>query len=201
MTSPSALPAPVRQIGAAIRTLVVMTVILGLAYPLLITGIGQLLFRDRANGSVIEVDGEPVGSSLLAQPFADADGTALPEYFQPRPSAYEYSPLSSGASNQGPSNAELIAAIEERVAAVAELEGVPEDEVPVDAVTASGSALDPHISPEYAELQVPRIATERGLGEDEVRDLVDEHTDGRTLGFLGDPRVNVLELNIALDEA
>jgi potassium-transporting ATPase KdpC subunit len=186
-----------RQLLASLRALLVATVALGLLYPLAVTGLAQVALPGRADGQLLEADGTVVGSALLGQAFTDADGAPLPEYFQTRPGAYD--PLASGASNLGPNNPELLALVEERRAAVAELEGVDPSRVPADALTSSGSGLDPHISPAYAALQVPRVAAERGLPEDEVRALVAEHTSGRDLGFLGDPRVSVLPLNLALD--
>jgi len=185
----------------SLRAMLVLTVILGIAYPLLVTGLGRLL-PARADGSLVTgADGTVVGSSLIGQSFADADGTALPGYFQSRPSAAGdgYDAAASSGSNLGPENPDLVAAIEDRRAAVAALEGVDPAAVPADALTASGSGLDPQISPEYADLQVPRVATERGLPEDEVRGLVAAATTGPDLGFLGQAGVNVLELNLALD--
>lgn len=185
----------------SLRAMLVLTVILGIAYPLLVTGLGRLL-PARADGSLVTgADGTVVGSSLIGQSFADADGTALPGYFQSRPSAAGdgYDAAASSGSNLGPENPDLVTAIEDRRAAVAALEGVDPAAVPADALTASGSGLDPQISPEYADLQVPRVATERGLPEDEVRGLVAAATTGPDLGFLGQAGVNVLELNLALD--
>jgi K+-transporting ATPase ATPase C chain len=181
--------------------MLVLTVILGIAYPLLVTGLGRLM-PARADGSVVtDADGTVVGSSLIGQSFTDADGAPLVAYFQSRPSAAGegYDAAASSGSNLGPENPDLVAAVEERRAAVAELEGVDPADVPVDALTASGSGLDPHISPAYAELQVPRVAGERGLSEDEVRGLVAAATTGPALGVLGQAGVNVLELNVALD--
>jgi K+-transporting ATPase ATPase C chain len=181
--------------------MLVLTVILGIAYPLLVTGLGRLL-PARADGSMVtDADGTVVGSSLIGQTFTDADGAPLPEYFQSRPSAAGdgYDAAASSGSNLGPENPDLVAAVEGRRAAVAELEGVDPADVPVDALTASGSGLDPHISPAYAELQVPRVAAERGLAQDEVRGLVAGATTGPGLGVLGQAGVNVLELNLALD--
>ncbi|QBR91517.1 potassium-transporting ATPase subunit KdpC [Nocardioides euryhalodurans] len=195
MTTPLGRPA-VRQAWAAARMVLVMTVLLGLAYPLAMTGFAQAAFPGRADGALIERDGEVVGSSLLGQGF---DGR--PEYFQSRPSAAGegYDPLASSASNLGPENAELLAAVEERRDAAAALDGTDPSEVAPDALLASASGLDPHISPLYAEQQVARVAEVRGLDEQQVRELVAEHTDGRALGFLGEPGVNVLMLNLALD--
>ncbi|WP_454137303.1 K(+)-transporting ATPase subunit C [Microbacterium paulum] len=194
--------ATLRTTGVAFRSMLVATLVLGVAYTLFITLIGQLVLPWQANGSPLKNDaGSVVGSALVGQSFTNADGEALPEYFQTRPSAAgdgSDGGASSG-SNWGPENADLIAAIGERRAAVAELEGVPESAVPADAVTASSSGLDPHISVAYARLQVARVAEARGLSQAQVDDLVAEHTTGRDLGMLGDPRVNVVELNLALD--
>ena len=189
-----------RPYWVAIRAMIVFTLGLGMAYPLLITGVGQGLFGQRANGSLITVDGAVVGSSLIGQSFTDADGNALGEWFQSRPSAAGagYDSSASSGSNYGPENEDLIAAITERRAAVAELEGVAPEQVPVDALTASASGLDPQISPAYAYLQVKRVAAARGLPESTVRNLVDGAVKGRDLGILGEQTVNVLELNIAL---
>ena len=275
----------VRQHVAALRALLVFTVILGFAYPIGIWLVAQLPgLQDKADGSLIEVDGQVVGSSLIGQLFTDADGNALPQYFQSRPSAAGdgYDPLSTSASNLGPEDivdtadrTSLLSTVCGRSVAVGDLEGVSGDrpfctedgvgavlsvigpreatgnvtaptrvvsvnqmcpatpfmatyrgvrvecaepgadytagqlvpvhgpvtdpQVPADAVTASGSGLDPHISPAYADLQVDRVATARGIAPETVRALVAEHTDGRTLGFMGEPRVNVLQLNLALD--
>lgn len=182
-----------RQSLAGLRVLLVLTVVLGGLYPLAVYGVGRLV-PDRADGSMLEVDGQVVGSSLIGQAF-DGD-----EWFQSRPSAAGdgYDPLASGASNLGPESPDLLATVEQRRADVAEREGVDLDDVPVDAVTASGSGLDPHISPAYAELQVPRVARVRGLDQAVVRELVADATTERELGFLGEPRVNVVQLNAAL---
>lgn len=200
---PSIRPAG-RTASVAVRAMVVFTLVLGIGYTALITGIGQLLLPWQANGSLVQnAAGETVGSALLGQVFADADGEPLPEYFQPRPSAAGdgYDGSASGGSNLGPENPELIAAIEERRAGVGALEDVAPARIPADAVTASASGLDPHISPAYALLQVPRVAAARGLDESELRALVESLIEPRDLGFLGEPRVNVLRLNLALDEA
>ena len=192
-----------RTLGVAVRAMIVLTLLLGVGYTAAITGVGQLLLPAQADGSLVhDGDGEVVGSALIGQGFADADGTPLPQYFQPRPSAAGdgWDGTASSGSNLGPENSDLVTAIAERRAAVAALEGVEEDDVPADAVTASGSGLDPHISPEYADLQVARVAAARGLPEREVADLVARHTEGRALGYLGEPVVDVLELNVALDE-
>ncbi|NHC44416.1 potassium-transporting ATPase subunit KdpC [Motilibacter aurantiacus] len=199
---PSSRPPLTRQIVAAVRALLVMTVVLGVAYPLAVTGVAQVALGDRADGSLVEADGRVVGSRLLGQAFSDADGNALPEWFQPRPSAAGdgYDPRASSASNLGPESRDLLALVEERRAAAATADGVDPAQVPPDALTASGSGLDPHISPEYARQQVARVARERGLDLEQVRRLVEQHVQGREAGFLGEPRVNVLELNIALAE-
>uniref|UniRef100_UPI0035B0D70E potassium-transporting ATPase subunit KdpC n=1 Tax=Microbacterium sp. TaxID=51671 RepID=UPI0035B0D70E len=189
--------ATVRTTGVALRAMLVFTLVLGVGYTLLITGIGQLALPWQSNGSLVQdAGGETVGSALLGQSFTDASGAALPGYFQSRPSAAGdgYDGGASSGSNLGPENTDLIAAIEDRQAAIAEADGVPVGTIPADAVTASGSGLDPHISPAYAALQIPRIAAERGLTEAEVGALVAQHTEGRDLGFLGEPRVNVLTL-------
>jgi K+-transporting ATPase ATPase C chain len=178
----------------------ILTVVLGIAYPLVITVIGQVAFPAKANGSLVSVKGAVVGSSLIGQSFADAKGNALPEWFQSRPSAAGtgYDSAASSGSNYGPENVDLIAAIQARQAAISALDGVPVSAIPADAVTASGSGLDPDISPAYADLQVARVAKARGLSQSVVRDLVRSMIQGRDLGFLGEPTVNVLQLNIAL---
>ena len=198
MTTPLAAPPALRQLWAALRMMVVMTAVVGLAYPLAVTGFAHVAFPGRAAGSLIERNGTTVGSSLIGQSF---DGR--PGYFQSRPSAAGagYDPLASSASNLGPENEHLITAIEERRQTAADLDGTDPLEVAPDALLASGSGLDPHISPEYAEQQVARIARKRDLSEDAVRALVAGNTGGRLVGFLGEPHVNVLLLNLALDEA
>lgn len=191
-----------RSTGVAVRLTVLSTVVLGVAYPLAVFGVGQVAFHDQANGSMVtDSSGKVVGSSLIGQSF---DGSGAARWFQSRPSAAGekgYDANASSGSNLGPNNPDLLKAIEERKAAVAEADGVPESSVPADAVTASGSGLDPDISPEYARQQVARVAQARGMSEDAVRKLVDEHTESRQLGFLGEPVVNVLELNLALAKA
>ncbi|PZE69774.1 potassium-transporting ATPase subunit KdpC [Curtobacterium sp. MCBD17_021] len=190
-----------RSGGVAVRLTLLSTVVLGVAYPLAVWGVGQAAFSSQANGSMItDSSGKTVGSSLIGQSFAGEDAD---RWFQSRPSAAGEDGYDAGAStgsNLGPSNPDLTKAVEERRAAIAAADGVPASEVPADALTASGSGLDPHISPAYAEQQVSRVAAARGLSEVDVRALVAEHTDGRQLGFLGDPAVNVLELNLALAE-
>ena len=212
------------QLLAALRALLVFTVLLGLAYPLAITGVSQVLFNDKADGSLVkDADGEVVGSKLLGQRFTSE------EYFHGRPSAAgggasgseidvlddegnptgetmlasadDLSTAASGASNLGPTNEELIATVQERIDAYREENGLyPDAPVPVDAVTASGSGVDPSISITNARLQAPRVADARGMDVKEVLALVNDHTSGRSLGFLGEKGVNVLELNLALDE-
>jgi K+-transporting ATPase ATPase C chain len=182
--------------GAILATLIIAIVCCGL-YPLVVFGISQALFRGNANGSLIlDKDGTVRGSKLLGQAFTGE------KYFQPRPSAAGngYDAANSGGSNLGPTSQKLNDAIKERIATYRKGNGLSDtDPVPADAVTASGSGLDPHISPRNAELQLPRVAKARGLSEDKVRALVQQNTDGRDLGVLGDPGVNVLELNLALD--
>ncbi|MFE5339253.1 K(+)-transporting ATPase subunit C [Isoptericola sp. NPDC056578] len=192
-----------RTLGVAVRAMIALTLLLGVGYTAAITGVGQLVLPAQADGSLVrDGDGTVVGSALIGQGFADADGEPLPQYFQPRPSAAGdgWDGTASSGSNLGPENPDLVAAIEERRSAVAALEGVDPADVPADAVTASGSGLDPHISPEYADLQVARVAAARDLPEKEVTALVARHTEGRALGYLGEPVVDVLELNVALDE-
>ena len=202
-----------RQLVAGLRAMLMFTVVLGLLYPFAMTGVAQALFHGNANGSIVEVGGKDVASDLIGQPYTrqviengkpkvDANGDPVmepdPKWFQARPSAVDYDGLDSSASQLGPNNKDLIASIDERRKAVAALEGVDPKDVPADAVTASGSGLDPQISPAYAAIQVNRVARERGLDPARVMDLVQRYTEGRTLGFLGEPRVNVVELNAAL---
>jgi K+-transporting ATPase ATPase C chain len=183
--------------GAVVSTLVLAVVCCGL-YPLIVFGISQEFFRDRANGSLIKgADGSVRGSKLLGQAFSDA------KYFHPRPSAAGngYDATSSGGSNLGPTSRKLKDAIHDRIAAYRAENGLKEtDPVPADAVTASGSGLDPHISLRNAELQIARVAKARDLSEDKVRQFVQQNTDGRDLGMLGEPGVNVLRLNLVLDQ-
>ena len=186
---------------AATRLMVILTVLLGVAYPLAMTGFAQVVFPGRANGSVVKnASGDIVGSSLIGQSFQDADGNPLPQYFQPRPSAVDYDAGTSGGSNQGPESTILIAAIQARRAEVAAFNGVDPSQVPVDAVTASGSGLDPDISPAYAAIQINRVAAARGMTVDAVTALVKKFTRGPDLGYIGEWRVNVVQLNLALDE-
>ncbi|MET8630985.1 K(+)-transporting ATPase subunit C [Kitasatospora sp. NPDC004669] len=205
------LPTTVRTHFTALRALLVLTVILGIAYPLLVTGISQVAFSDKANGSIVKSDGKEVGSSLLGQNFnlpkkapddPKEDPVPDPKWFQPRPSAAGtgYDPSSSGASNLGPNSDDLLKAVNDRRAAVAAFDGVDPASVPVDALTASGSGLDPHISVAYAKEQVNRVAKERNLPVETVAKLVDQYTEGRSLGFLGQEGVNVVLLNKAISE-
>jgi K+-transporting ATPase ATPase C chain len=192
------MTALVRQLRPALLSLAALTVLTGIAYPLVMLGVGQLAFADSANGSLIEVDGTVVGSELIGQGFA------APQYFQPRPSAAGtgYDGAASSGSNLGPTNPDYLDTVEERVAAYREENRLSDEvAVPADAVTASASGLDPHISLANARLQAPRVAETRGMTTDEVLDLVDRFVDERPLGVLGDPGVNVLRLNLALDEA
>jgi len=227
-----------RQILPSIIAMAIFTVLLGIAYPLVITGIAQAAFSHSANGSLVKEHGRVVGSSDIAQPFADKDGNPLPRYFQPRPSAASYDPSYSTGSNYGPLNPKLIAVClpvpktDKSGNPVVDKQGNPVYEtnpdgskvcdpntvpqrakayralnhlgagvkVPVDAVTASASGLDPDISIANARLQAKRVADERGLTEAQVLKLIDDHTDGRPLGVLGEKTVNVLDLNVALDK-
>ncbi|MDW4906591.1 potassium-transporting ATPase subunit KdpC [Streptomyces sp. ADMS] len=190
-----------RMLWAALRMLLVLTVVTGVVYPLVVTGIGQVAFHDKANGSMTEVDGKEVGSKLIGQSW-NIKGTAKPDpkWFQGRPSNSGYDPLATGSSQLGASDPTLLRNVRAAKQQVAEFNGVPESEVPVDAVTGSASAIDPDVSPQYAEIQVKRVAEANGLSVAQVEKLVDDHTQDRTLGFLDQPRVNVLELNIALRE-
>ncbi|MGW0761201.1 potassium-transporting ATPase subunit KdpC [Streptomyces sp. NPDC002814] len=190
-----------RLAWAALRMLLVLTVVTGVIYPLVVTGIGQLAFNDKANGSMVKVDGKEVGSQLIGQSW-NIKGTDEPDpkWFQGRPSNSNYDPLATGSGQLSASNPELVKTVKAAKKQVAEFNGVPESEVPVDAVTGSASAIDPDISPDYADIQVKRVAEANGLTVAQVEKLVKGHTDGRDLGFMGEPRVNVLELNIALKE-
>jgi potassium-transporting ATPase KdpC subunit len=186
-----------RQLRTALIAFLVLTVLTGLAYPLLVTGIGQLAFHGKANGSLIERGGIVVGSVLIGQRFASA------QYFHPRPSAAGngYDAMASAPSNLGPSNPRLLKSVSAAARAFRRQNGLPANAVlPIDAVTSSGSGLDPQISPANARLQASRVADARGLPLTRVLRLIDEHTQGRGLGFLGEPGVNVLELNLALDQ-
>jgi K+-transporting ATPase ATPase C chain len=191
-----------RQIGTAVLATVALIVLLGLAYPLVMTGLGQAFFSGQANGSLVKVGGRTVGSALIGQEFTDKAGNPLPQYFQPRPSAAGkgYDPTASGASNLGPSNQTLLQDVRQRVVAYQRFNRLPPGtSVPVDAVTSSGSGLDPDISEANALDQAPRVAAARGLPPARVVALVHQHTDGRPWGVLGEKTVNVLDLNVALD--
>ena len=184
------------ELRPALIVFLLLSVLTGVAYPLVVTGIGQAAFHSAANGSIIESGGRRVGSRLLGQPFSD------PGYFWSRPSATGPSPYNgavSSGSNQGPINPALATAVKQRIAALRAADPANTAPVPVDLVTASGSGLDPHISPAAAAYQIKRVARERKMAEHEVRRLVAELTEDRTFGVLGEPRVNVLELNLALD--
>ncbi|QNE33964.1 potassium-transporting ATPase subunit KdpC [Leifsonia shinshuensis] len=193
-----------RQYWVAIRAMIVLTVALGVAYTFVVTGIGQLALPAQANGSMITQDGKTVGSALIGQAFTDAKGNPLPQWFQSRPSAATsngpagYDAAASSGSNLATGNPAQVKAVQERTAAIEKLDGVPASAIPSDAVTASGSGLDPHISPAYALLQVKRVAEARGLPEATVKKLVESRIQARDLGYLGDPTVNVLQLNLAL---
>jgi K+-transporting ATPase ATPase C chain len=201
------LPRTLRQLIAALRGLIIFTVLLGLAYPVAVFGLSQLAFHDQANGSLVSYHGAAVGSSLLCQEFVTAKGQPLPQYFQPRPSAavsgaandYGCDPLFSAASNLGPNNPALVTDIRQRQRQIAAFDHVPVSAIPPDAVTTSASGLDPYISPGNAAIQADRVAQARHVPAATVRSLVARYTQGRSLGFLGEPRVNVLRLNLALD--
>lgn len=185
------------HIKIALFLLIVLTVVTGVLYPLAVTGMAQVLFPRQANGSLIVQNGQPVGSTLIGQPFDD------PKYFWGRPSAtgpFPYNAAASSGSNLGPTNDVLLKAVRDRIAGLKAADPENSSPVPVDLVTASGSGLDPHISPAAAEYQVHRVAKVRGLDEAKVRALVADHTEGRQLGILGEARVNVLQLNLALND-
>ena len=182
----------------SLRMLIVMSVVTGVVYPLVVTGIAQVAFPVAANGSLISVNGKAMGSSLIGQPFDD------PNYFWSRPSATSpqpYNAMASSGSNQGPLNPALTDAVKDRIKALRDADPGNTAPVPVDLVTASGSGLDPHVSIAAAEYQAARVANARGLAADKVQSLIAAHTEGRTFGVLGEPRVNVLALNLALDGA
>ena len=203
------LPGWLRQHIAALRGLLVFTVICGIAYPVVMWGVAQVAFHDHANGSLVSYHGRIVGSSVLCQEFVDAKGNPLPQYFQPRPSNaadstvktdYGCDPGFSAATNLGPNNPVLVQDIKTRQRQIAAFDHVKISQIPPDAVTASGSGLDPGISPANADIQVNRVAAARHVSPATVAALVTQYTQGRTFGFLGEPQVNVLNLNIALDE-
>lgn len=188
--------AAMSELRPALIVFALLTLLTGIVYPLVVTGVGQVAFSNQVNGSQIQQGERVVGSRLLGQPFTS------PKYFWSRPSAtgaHPYNGAASSGSNQGPTNPALEAAVKDRVAALRAADPGNTATVPVDLVTASASGLDPHISPEAAEYQVARVARERNVAEDDVRKLVSEATQGRTLGILGEPRVNVLDLNLLLD--
>jgi K+-transporting ATPase ATPase C chain len=203
------LPSIVRQHVAALRGLLLFTVICGIIYPVVMFGVAQVAFHKQANGSMVSYKGQVVGSSLLCQEFVDAKGNPLPQYFQPRPSAavnsasktdYGCDPGFSAASNLGPNNPTLVQSIKQRQKQIAAFDHVKISQIPPDAVTASASGLDPYISPQNAAIQLNRVATARHASPAAIMALVHQYTQGRTLGFLGEPRVNVLNLNIALNQ-
>ena len=203
------LPGIVRQHIAALRLLLIFTVITGIIYPVFMWGVAQAAFNNQANGSMVTSHGRVVGSSLLCQEFVDAKGNPLPQYFQPRPSDavvsgvkndYGCDPLYSAASNLGPNNPTLVQQITQRQQQIVKFDHVSISQIPADAVTASGSGLDPDISPANAAIQVDRVAAARHVSPSAIRALVAQYTQGRNLGFLGEPRVDVLNLNIALDQ-
>ncbi len=202
------LPSFLRQHIAGLRGLLVFTVLTGIIYPLVMLAVAQVAFHHQANGSLVSYHGRVVGSSLLCQEFVDAKGNPLRQYFQPRPSVatsgatndYGCDPLFSGASNLGPTNPKLVREIKQRQAQIAAFDHVKVSAIPPDAVTTSASGLEPYISPANAAIQVDRVAAARHISPAAVRALVSKYTRGRTLGFLGEPTVNVLLLNIALDE-
>jgi len=184
-----------KNLVTAFLMTIATTILLGVIYPLVVTGVAQLVFRDKANGQIVRRNGEVIGSRIIAQPFTSA------KYFHPRPSfagTNGYDAANSGGTNYAPTNQKLIDRVKADAASLqAENPGQP---IPVDLITTSASGLDPEISPAAAEFQVPRVARERGLAESTVRQLVEQHTEQRDLGLFGEPRVNVLELNLALDE-
>jgi potassium-transporting ATPase KdpC subunit len=203
------LPNIVRQHIAGLRLLLVFTVLTGIIYPVVMTGVAQVFFRNQANGSLVSYHGRVVGSSLLCQEFVYPNGNPMPQYFQPRPSDailagakddYGCDPRYSSASNLGPNNPVLVQQIKQRQEQIAKFDHVKISQIPADAVTTSGSGLDPDISPQNADIQVDRVAAARHVSPAQIMALVKQYTQGRTLGFLGEPRVDVLTLNIALDE-
>jgi potassium-transporting ATPase KdpC subunit len=204
------LPNIVRRHIAGLRLLLVMTVLTGIVYPVFMWGIAQAAFHKQANGSTVSYNGRVVGSSLLCQEFVYPNGNPMPQYFQPRPSDaipspapkndYGCDPTYSSASNLGPNNPTLVKLIRQRQEQIATFDHVKISQIPADALTTSGSGLDPDISPQNADIQVNRVAAARHVSPAAIMALVRQYTQGRTLGFLGEPRVNVLQLNIALDQ-
>jgi potassium-transporting ATPase KdpC subunit len=209
VTTMNRLPNIVRRHIAGLRLLLVMTVLTGIVYPVFMWGIAQAAFHKQANGSMVSYNGRVVGSSLLCQEFVYPNGDPMPQYFQPRPSDaipspapkndYGCDPTYSSASNLGPNNPTLVKLIKQRQEQIATFDHVKISQIPADAVTTSGSGLDPDISPQNADIQVDRVAAARHVSPAAIMALVRQYTQGRTLGFLGEPRVNVLLLNIALD--
>jgi K+-transporting ATPase ATPase C chain len=202
------LPSVIRQHLAGLRLLLIFTVITGIIYPVAMWGLAEGLFGHQANGSLVSFHGRVVGSTLLCQEFTDAKGNPLPQYFQPRPSDailatakndFGCDPRNSAASNFGPNNPKYIALIKTEQKQISAFDHVPISQIPPDAVQASGSGLDPDISPANAAIQVNRVAAARHISPAQVEVLVQQNTTGRTLGFLGEPVVNVLTLNIALN--
>ncbi|HRA48762.1 MAG TPA: potassium-transporting ATPase subunit KdpC [Thermomicrobiales bacterium] len=193
----------VKQFRVAVLVTLLLMLVTGVLYPLAMTGLAQVIFPDWADGSLISKDGQTIGSTLIGQSFVNpVNGQTLPGYFRSRPSAAGtgYDASASSGSNLGPTNALLTERIAADAAIIRAENGLSADaEIPVDLLTTSGSGLDPDISPASAEMQIPRVARERNLSEDQVRKLVRQATSGRTLGFLGEPRVNVLMLNLSLD--
>jgi K+-transporting ATPase ATPase C chain len=188
--------------------LLAFTVLCGIIYPVVLWGVAQAAFKTQADGSLVTANGKVVGSSLLCQEFVDAKGNPLPQYFQPRPSNavnsadktdYGCDAGFSGAANLGPNNSTLLTTVKQLQQQISTFDHVPVSAIPPDAVTSSGSGLDPDISPQYADIQVARVAAARHLPVATVQSLVDKNTQGRTLGFLGEPRVDVLNVNIALN--
>jgi K+-transporting ATPase ATPase C chain len=187
-----------QQLGIGFKMMLVLTVLTGLLYPGVVTGLCQVFFPARANGSLVVANGHAIGSELIGQNFKK------PEYFQPRPSAAGndgYDPMASGASNLGPTSQKLADRVKDSVASFRKNNPDYTGPIPADLVTSSGSGLDPDISPASAEAQAARIAKARGVPVEQVRNLIASHTQGRDFGFMGDPRVNVLEMNLALDQA
>ena len=202
------LPSLLRQHIAAFRMLLAFTVLCGIVYPVVMWGVAQAAFKNQADGSLVTSNGKVVGSSLLCQEFVDAKGNPLPQDFQPRPSNasstsvkndYGCDPGFSGAANLGPNNSTLVTDVKALQKQISAFDHVPVSQIPSDAVTSSGSGLDPDISPQYADIQVDRVAATRHLPVATVQALVNKYTQGRNLGFLGEPRVDVLNLNLALD--
>ena len=201
------IPSSIRQYIAAFRLLLVFTVICGIIYPVVLWGVAQAAFKNQADGSLVTYKGQVVGSSLLCQEFVNAKGDPLPQYFQPRPSSatsgaatdYGCDPGFSAAANLGPNNPTLVTDVKQLQQQISAFDHVPVSQIPPDAVTSSGSGLDPDISPQNAAIQIDRVAAARHLPESEVKSLVSKFTQGRNIGILGEPRVDVLTLNIALD--